>query len=264
MNIFISWSGERSKAIAEALHQWLGSVIQPLRLWMSDRDIDKGTRSLPSISNQLEQTDFGIICLTPENLTESWLLFEAGALSKSQDESRVWMFLYDLNYADVQGPLAQFQHTKATKEDIEKLLRAINTAKEEPLITGQQLEIAFSRGWADFENKLKAVPAVGSTKPPERSLKDMVQEMLELLRSEVRDRQMLEFRTLRELPGRYLPTRGLGAHGRPTVFEQESQWLPVSGFDMPERYETNASTPPPSGRSQDVKEAKGTKSDDEE
>jgi hypothetical protein len=54
---------------------------------MSEHDIDKGTRGLPAIAQQLEETQFGLICLTPESMNAPWLLFEAGALSKSQDQS---------------------------------------------------------------------------------------------------------------------------------------------------------------------------------
>lgn len=67
-NIFISWSGERSKWVAEALHSWLPKVIQSSRPWLSTQDIEKGTRGLSEMSNALNGMGFGISCLTPENL----------------------------------------------------------------------------------------------------------------------------------------------------------------------------------------------------
>lgn len=185
MKVFISWSEARSKAVAEALYNWLPTIIQPVRPWMSEHDIDKGTRGLPVISRQLEETQFGIICLTPENLGAPWLLFEAGALSKSQEQARVWTFLYGLEHTDVRGPLAQFQHTKAEREDVKSLLRAINTAQGEPLITEQQLDTAFNRGWGEFEQQLQAIPPV-QARAPERSVADMVKEILELARAQAR------------------------------------------------------------------------------
>src|SRR5215216_5919033 len=128
MKVFLSWSGDRSKAVADALYNWLPTIIQSVETWMSEHNIDKGTRGIPEISRNLEQTHFGIICLTPENLNAPWLLFEAGALSKSQDDARVWTLLYELEYTDVEGPLSQFQHTRAKKNDVRKLLDAINRA----------------------------------------------------------------------------------------------------------------------------------------
>lgn len=192
MKVFISWSGERSKAIAEALHYWLPTIIQNLEPWMSEHDIDKGTRGLPAIAQQLEETQFGIICLTPENLNAPWLLFEAGALSKSQDQSRVWTFLYQMEHTDVHGPLAQFQHTKAERKDIRELLRVVNVAQGSPLISEPQLEVAFTRGWQDLEQRLQAIPNVEGDQP-ERSEKDMIKEILELARARASERRQSSY-----------------------------------------------------------------------
>jgi hypothetical protein len=83
-NVFISWSGQRSKWAAEALREWLRLVLQAARPWMSGEDIDKGSRGLDEVSRALEGMKIGIICLTPENLDERWILYEAGALSKGR------------------------------------------------------------------------------------------------------------------------------------------------------------------------------------
>jgi hypothetical protein len=49
---------------------------------MSEFDIDKGRRWSPEISKQLSEANLGLVCLTPENQSEAWINFEAGALSK--------------------------------------------------------------------------------------------------------------------------------------------------------------------------------------
>src|ERR1700684_2611083 len=85
-NVFISWSGERSIHIAEALRWWLKMVVQATKPFMSKTDIDKGSRWHIELAKALESMKVGIICLTPENLSASWLLFEAGALSKTMDK----------------------------------------------------------------------------------------------------------------------------------------------------------------------------------
>src|SRR6267154_4034636 len=90
-NVFISWSGKRSLGVAKKLRNWPPTVVQAARPWMSDTDIEKGTRGLNEIANALNGIKVGIVCLTPENLNEPWLLFEAGALSKTitEDKSRL-------------------------------------------------------------------------------------------------------------------------------------------------------------------------------
>ena len=88
MEIFISWSGPRSKAIAKALNDWMPKVIQGVKPWMSP-DIPSGARWQAEIADRLDKNMVGVVCLTPENLNAPWLLFEAGALSKHVSDSRV-------------------------------------------------------------------------------------------------------------------------------------------------------------------------------
>src|SRR5258708_35734875 len=93
-NVFISWSGERSKHAAEALRKWLPIVLQAAKPGISSSDIDKGSRGLDEVGKALEGMKVGIICLTPENLTAEWILYEAGALSKTLDaKTRVCTYL---------------------------------------------------------------------------------------------------------------------------------------------------------------------------
>ncbi len=149
---------------------------------MSEHSIDKGTRNLSAIAKNLEETQFGIICLTPENLNAAWLLFEAGALSKSQEDARVWTFLYELENTDVQGPLSQFQHTRAKEEDVRKLLQAINRASDPPSVTDQQLQVSFDRGWPELEEKLSNIPVTTEVSAPKRTERELIEESLTLLR----------------------------------------------------------------------------------
>jgi hypothetical protein len=42
MDIFISWSGPRSRAVAEALKEYLPMIVNAFNPWLSCADMDKG------------------------------------------------------------------------------------------------------------------------------------------------------------------------------------------------------------------------------
>jgi hypothetical protein len=109
MDVFVSWSGSRSKAFATAYSDWLPNILQSVVPWVSSEDIDSGTRWSTGIATALESIDMGVLCLTEDNLNAPWLLFEAGAVSKAVDSARVVPYLLGVSPAQLVGPLAQFQ-----------------------------------------------------------------------------------------------------------------------------------------------------------
>jgi hypothetical protein len=56
MEVFISWSGERSRKIAEYLCKWLRKLPLSIDAWVSGLAIDAGTRWQKELSQALEKT----------------------------------------------------------------------------------------------------------------------------------------------------------------------------------------------------------------
>lgn len=181
MEVFISWSGERSRVAAEALREWLPKIINAIEPWLSSTDIEKGSRWSSEISGRLEKAKAGIICLTPGNLHSDWILFEAGALSKTVTNTHVCTFLIDLQQSQVSWPLAQFQHTAATKDDIYELLKTLN-AKGDKQLSDTHLHEAFEVWWPKLDEKLKSLPLESGPAPPKVSTDEMLQEILGFVR----------------------------------------------------------------------------------
>lgn len=82
MKIFISWSGERARAVAGKLHEQLPIILQAVEPWMSDEDLASGSHWSSEIAEQLDVSNYGIICVSPERIEAPWLNFEAGAIAK--------------------------------------------------------------------------------------------------------------------------------------------------------------------------------------
>ncbi len=157
MKVFISWSGTLSHEIALIFKKWLRTVIQEIDSYVSSEDIDKGARWSQDIAKELEGSSYGVLCVTRENLNAPWLNFEAGALSKSMDKSRVCPFLFDLKRSDVGGPILQFQSAIFEKGDIHKLVVSLYNHAEHSDLTAQELDEAFDRCWPDLKEKLESL-----------------------------------------------------------------------------------------------------------
>jgi hypothetical protein len=192
-NVFLSWSGARSKAAAKALKAWLPVVLQAASPWMSDEDIDKGSRGLDEVGKALEGMKIGIICLTDENLTEPWILYEAGALSKTLDaKTRICTYLLgDLEPQNVKAPLGLFQYTRAQQEDTRKLLHTINKALDTPL-SEAHLDAAFDGQWPRLAEKLATLPPPEKHVRAERSSNEMIVEILEISRAAAQSRKSVQ------------------------------------------------------------------------
>ena len=183
MKLFLSWSGPESRGAAEALREWLPFVINAVEPWMSSEDIDAGTRWSNAIQTELESTRFGIIFVTKSNTKAPWLLFEAGALAKTLDDTFVCPYLIRLDPSDLPGgPLTQFQAKQATKDGTWQLLQTINRAFGDKTIPEERLGRAFEKWWPDLESRLQSIPKEDGTEPPKRELDDIASELLTMIR----------------------------------------------------------------------------------
>ncbi|PKB79189.1 MAG: hypothetical protein BZY88_14620 [SAR202 cluster bacterium Io17-Chloro-G9] len=190
MDIFISWSGPTSEAIAQALRDWLPKVIQSLRPWMSAADIEKGTRWSMDIARRLEEAKVGIICLTPDNLSAPWIMFEAGALSKTIEGTYVIPYLFQVTPSQMEGPLTQFQAVKAEEEETKELILTINRALGDNALPESQLAESFDVWWPRFNEALLGVPSEEETHPLRRPDRDLLEEILSLTRMQARERSL--------------------------------------------------------------------------
>jgi hypothetical protein len=138
MKVFITWSGEHSKVIAEGLRDFIPTIVQTVTCFLSGSDIEKGTNWQAKISQELDESDAGIICLTPDNLESRWIHFEAGAFSKKlqKADQHVYTYLHRVTAADVESPLSMFQHTVANKKDTLKLLKEIRLSSKSTISRG--------------------------------------------------------------------------------------------------------------------------------
>lgn len=157
MKVFISWSKERSLKVANALFDWLPQVINQVEPWMSASSLEAGKPSIAQISDALETTNFGIICVTPENQHETWLNFEAGALAKavrSASASAIPLLVGFGGFGELDAPLSNYQAHMSSKADLKKIVHSINEALGSSKRPVAHLDKAFDMWWPELEEKL--------------------------------------------------------------------------------------------------------------
>lgn len=183
MKIFISWSGKLSQKIAESIKDWLPAVLQNVKPYFTPSDIEKGSRWSADISKELEQSKLGIFVYTKENLDSQWMLFEAGAISKTLDNSKVCPILFGLDNSDFKGPLTQFQTSQFNKTDFKKLVRTLNSSLSENKLEDKVFDEVFEMWWPKLENKISKILDNNKVENTElRDDRELLEEILAITR----------------------------------------------------------------------------------
>ncbi|MCZ4570351.1 hypothetical protein AS590_25865 [Prescottella equi] len=157
LKIFISWSGDLSREITKVIRRWIPKIFDRVDPWMSDIDVEAGTRALQLIEESLNESSFGIIVVTTANQDSTWLNFEAGALSKRFDNSLARVVPVLVNFDDfyqITGPIRQFQGVMLNRDGMRKLLQSICQ------VTGAEwtdVESRFDWSWKDFSAEIDIV-----------------------------------------------------------------------------------------------------------
>ena len=213
MKVFMSWSGERSRLLANALHDWMPLVLHYVEAWLSQADIEAGQRWADQVAKELEASNFGILCITKENVASPWVLFEAGALAKSMQGSRVIPLLLDLEFSDITGPLAQFQAKKVDRTGVFEVVHSLNQLAPSP-VPDDRVRQLFDALWPELEKKVSAIPQ--STEPAKHA-RPQAEVMEELVAS------------VRTLDGRF---RELGEDGPRAYRSRYRRFHPMMLRDM--------------------------------
>lgn len=185
MKIFLSWNGVRSKAMADALRNWLPLVLQSVHPSCS-QDISPGQVWVIELKKRLEECKLGILCITKENTDSAWICFEAGAISKTFQDSLVIPLLLDLELSDLSSkiPLSHFQARKTDRDSIKEVLLTLNAIGENS-IPEKHLDALFEMAWpkleADLDKARAQLPAPSeksiASRPQSVVLEDLVAEI---------------------------------------------------------------------------------------
>jgi hypothetical protein len=156
---FLSWSGTLSHEIAsyikkEILDPLFGDCIEPF----ISSEIGAGNLFAPEIFTRLTKSDFGIVCITAENIEKPWVSFECGGLIKNMEKENLYVVLADVSFemlVRLNPPLAEFQAVSLDKDGIINLIKKISASV---LGTGSIIyENKIHEGWDKHGEKFASI-----------------------------------------------------------------------------------------------------------
>ncbi len=158
LNLFLSWSGKLSHAVAEYFVSWIPKMLPRFKPWISSEHIKSGKPWFSTITDQIGKSPVCIIFMTEENALSPWLHLEAGGILMAED-AHVCPYLIDLGPGDVgRSPLSQLQMRRFDKEETWKLIRDLNDRLEPPheesLVKG-----TFNSEWPALKKKIEKLIA---------------------------------------------------------------------------------------------------------
>lgn len=179
MDVFLSWSSERSKKLANIFNDWISNVLPTVKTYISTEQIGPGDRWSESIGKGLESNFMGIFFMVEENVSSPWLNFEAGAISKNIEDSKVIPLLHEMRPEQINGPMAQFQAKLINQEeDIFSIVKQINVGiTDERKINSDKLRKLFDKWYPDFDEAYKKFTA--DNPKPEKVKEDNSSDLLD-------------------------------------------------------------------------------------
>ena len=158
MKIFISWSGDLSKRIAELLSLWIPNVVPYTEIFFSTESLSLGKPWIDGLSKALENVNFGISIVTKSNMQNPWLLYEAGAIyhkDKSSTECTLVPLLIDVSKSALQPPLGLFQAINFEEKEIKELILTINESLGERRLPNNILNVTFQANWKMLNDRVQ-------------------------------------------------------------------------------------------------------------
>ncbi len=181
MKIFLSWSEERSKKIAEEFKNFLGQTCQQAITFFSFHDIESGTNWANKLMKELEQTNIGLFFFTPENLKSTFMHFEAGGLLRNEEKTiengKIIPVLFGIKKSDIVQPFAMFHMVIFNKVEIFKLINEINDKFQNP-VKNKFLESIFEKFYPETETEIQKIMDSDTTKPKPRPIEELLDELI--------------------------------------------------------------------------------------
>lgn len=154
MRIFLSWSGEISKRIADEIKVYIPIIFDDKVVFFYSPEIRKGEKWQEELFKNIANCKATIICITPENKGAPWINFEAGVIAAN--EFKTCPIYFGFRDCSTEGPLSCFQATLYNKTDFFRLIESINNELDEK-IDKEILKNLFEKNWKHLNSGINSI-----------------------------------------------------------------------------------------------------------
>jgi len=164
MSIFISWSGEVSRAVAYSLKDLMEKSLPGVRdnIFISIEHLRKGKKWRQKLDNALNEASVCLGIITQKNQCAPWLNYEIGAIAFNnaieQDKKIICPLLYDFGTLIENHPFNNYQCSKIEKKELEKTFKEI----------GKLFNYRFDKGIFDIAYEMFNTAIKNETLNPEK------------------------------------------------------------------------------------------------
>ena len=194
IKIFLSWSGDKSKKLANVFKTYVADILPKADFYFSPDDLKGGEKWRQSIEEGLNNNTYGIIFLTPSNLTSKWIYFEAGAISKSTKQAKILPFLYKIDVTELGQPFSDYQCKSFSTDDILTTIHEINDCQSKVYqLPSETIKRNFNRLSNEIKTEIEEINNISEviekseTQIEDASLmdsEDKINEILQIIREQ--------------------------------------------------------------------------------
>ncbi|WP_034447813.1 hypothetical protein [Butyrivibrio sp. AE2032] len=152
---YFSWSKKTSLLIAKQTKILIEEVTKrPDIVWLSEETVQYGIGLFESVSDALNNCEFGVFFPFKDSLFQQWLDFEAEALISK--DKRIWCLLINTNgnRSLSNTPFGHIQTLQIKKHDFERLFKELCSIYGDNY---DDYKIRFDECWPRFEEETKKI-----------------------------------------------------------------------------------------------------------
>lgn len=157
MKIFLNWSGEESRRVADLLREWLPELFDSVEPWMAADTFGRNNRWLEANSGGFDQAAMIVACITRANIHSDWSSLDPSSFEYSVADIPPQLVLLaspDVNLETFRPIKHPYNVLELGHDGLEILVQQINGLTDRP-VQNDVLIDRFAAMWPRFEAKLK-------------------------------------------------------------------------------------------------------------